>query len=97
MVDTDKKRLRSCNIIFMEEKANRHNGDEPAPIIFPIAELTHVDQEPAHTGSAYIEEVSDLTTRSQRGNVQSRKYGVLTLSGALNISLTRGPARRSLS
>ena len=42
-------------------KANRHNKDEPAAITFQV-KPTIVDQEPAHTESAYIEELSDSTS-----------------------------------
>jgi len=58
VVNSDKKRLRSHNVIFMEEKANRGVKDEPA-ITFPMSKPTIVNQEPAHSGSAYIEKVSD--------------------------------------
>jgi len=33
VVDSDKKRLQSRNVIFMEGRANRHNKDEPASIV----------------------------------------------------------------
>jgi len=42
----------------MEGKVNRRVKDKPA-IIFLMSKPTIVEQEPAHSGSAYIKEVSD--------------------------------------
>jgi len=69
VVDSDKKKLRSHNVIFMEGKANRCGKNDPTAIAFPATEPTHAVQESMHTGSAYIEEVSESTSnkpKSQR-------------------------------
>jgi len=54
VVDSDKKKLWPCNIIFMEGKVNRQGANEPNTISFPT---------PNEPQSTSIEEVTELTNK----------------------------------
>src|SRR5882724_1144117 len=75
VVDSDKKRLQSRNVIFMEGRANRRNKDEPASIVFLVSEST-TGQVPAHMRSAYIKEVTEHTSNDpKRRRTRSEVWG----------------------
>jgi len=74
VVDSDKKKLRSRNVIFLEGRANRVNKDEPVSVVFPVTEST-TEQAPAHTRSAYIEEVTDMGDGSKKRSIRSEVWG----------------------
>jgi len=74
VVDSDKKKLWSQNVIFLEGRANRVNKDEPVSVVFPVTEST-TEQAPAHTRSAYIEEVTDMGDESKKRRTRSEVWG----------------------
>jgi len=80
MVNSDKKRLRSHNVIFMEGKANRQDENKLNAITFPTSKLTDTGQEPAHTGSAYIVDISESTSNEpMRRHTKSEVWGTIPI------------------
>src|SRR5882724_1478451 len=44
MVDAERKKLQSCNVIFLEGTAHHQNNDELPVLEFPIQESAHIEE-----------------------------------------------------
>jgi len=64
VVNSNKKKLQSCNVIFVESIANRQAKDKPSYLYFLRSESMHIEQEPTPKDSPNTE---DMTERSAPG------------------------------
>src|SRR5882724_1070542 len=74
VVDSDKKRHRSRNAIFMEGKANRRDKDNT--VAFPATSESIVRQQSEPVDSAHIEEVSTATDETRRRRTRSEVWEI---------------------
>ena len=75
VVDADRKKLRSRNVIFMEGKGNRNDAPSLVEISSPMA--TSVDSTPG---------ASEAKTTTSGGGGPGQKFGALTLQGDPDVS-----------